>query len=370
MKNFLAHIELSKENLLHNIAAFRSVLGVEKKLVAVVKANAYGHGVKEVVAMLEGHVDYFQVDDIEELRELRKITDMPTLVLGYVLKDDLEELVKLNGIATIFDWERMQILNDIGKKNNQKVIVHVEVDALLGRLGLLANEVEEFVLKAKELEFVSIESLYAHFADIEDSENLIHANNQQALIKSVAERLKLPFHISATAGVLSDPSNNWGGHILRLGIGMYGLWPSKRLEDEWKGKVDLEPVLGWKTKIAQIKTLPSGYPIGYGCTYITTKKTVIAIIPQGYSDGYDRKLSNNGEVLIGGKRCPVLGRVAMNMFTVDVTDVQEVSVEQEVVLLGKQGSEEITATELDERIGTISYEVVARISPLLNRITI
>jgi len=367
MKKPLSYIEISKENLLHNIATFRSILGDQKKLVAVVKANAYGHGMKEVAEIAENHVDYFQVDDIEELRELRTVTSKPTLVLGYVQKSDLEELVQLNGIVTVFDIDRLKQLHKIGKIHDQKIIVHVEVDALLGRLGIPADYVEQFVVEAKQFDYVKIEALYAHFSDIEDSENLVHANKQYEIIKSLSEKLNLPFHLAATSGILAEPSNNWGAYVLRLGIGMYGLWPSKRLEEEWNDKVQLLPVLSWKTKIAQIKTVPTNYPIGYGCSYITTKETTIAVIPQGYSDGYDRKLSNNSVVLIGDKRCPVLGRIAMNMFSVDVSDVAEVSAEQEVVLLGRQGKEEITAAELGERTGTISYEVVARISPLLKR---
>ncbi len=366
MKESLSYLEISKENLLHNISMFKDLVG-DKKLVAVVKANAYGHGMKEVVGILDNHVDYFQVDDIEELRELRTITNMPTLVLGYIQKNDLEELVKLNGIATIFDIDRLETLNEIGKNYNQKVIVHVEVDALLGRLGLLDNELEEFLSKAKQFEHIAIEALYGHFSDIEDSENLVQAHKQYEIIKGLSEKCNLPFHLAATSGVLSQPKDNWGAYLLRLGIGMYGLWPSERLQEEWQDKIKLLPVLQWKTKIAQIKTLPAGYPIGYGCSYVTTKQTIVAIIPQGYSDGYDRKLSNNSFVLIGGKRCAVLGRIAMNMFAVDVSDVLEVSFEQEAVLLGKQGIEEITAEELAERIGTINYEVVARISPLLKR---
>jgi alanine racemase len=368
MKTPLSHIELSKENLLHNVATFRALLGEKKKLVAVVKANAYGHGMKEIVKMLDGHVDYFQVDDIEELRELRKITNTPTFVLGYVLKDDLEELVQLSGTVTIFDWERMETVNEIGRKNNQKITVHLEVDALLGRLGLLPDDVEKFFLKAKELQYVSIEALYAHFSDIEDSENLVNAHKQQTSIKAIAEKLNLPFHISATAGILSDHLHNWDGYISRLGIGLYGLWPSKRLQDEWQGKVELKPVLSWKTKIAQIKKLPSNYPIGYGCSFVTVRETTIAVIPQGYSDGYDRKLSNNSFALINGIRCTVLGRIAMNMFVVDVSEAGEIFTEQEVVLIGKQGIEEITAEEFAERIGTINYEIVARISAFLKKI--
>lgn len=153
-----------------------------------------------------------------------------------------------------------------------------------------------------------------------------------------------------------------------IGIGMYGLWPSEDLRVQHKDRIELKPVMRWVSHIAQIKTLPTGYTIGYGLTYTTDRPTKIAVIPQGYSDGYDRGLSNRGEVLIHGQRCQILGRVAMNMFVVDVSHLDTVSVEDEVVLLGSQGNDSITAEELAERIDTINYEIVARISPFLNRV--
>ena len=156
--------------------------------------------------------------------------------------------------------------------------------------------------------------------------------------------------------------------LIRIGIGAYGMWPSEHLKVLYKNKITLMPALAWKTKIVQIKTLPKGSTIGYGLTYKTKKETKIAVVPQGYADGYDRGLSNKGEVLIKGTRCKILGMVSMNMFVVDVSHLKNVKQEDEVVILGRQGKEEIPAEELAKKLGTINYEVTTRISSLLPRL--
>jgi alanine racemase len=360
----LTSVTLSGENILHNISSLKRLAG-NRKICAVVKANAYGHGLKEIISLTENVVDYFQLDDIDELRLLRSYTKVPVLLLGYIMENEMEEALKLGCIPVVFEVRQLMMINNIGVKQNKKIVVHIEVDALLGRLGIPANEVRHLLNKHSQYPFIHCEYVYAHFSDLEDSNNLSHALKQHRTFLN--EIGNWPYHIAATSGLLTDSKNNWGGEIIRLGIGMYGLWPSTALQINSEKLLQLKPVLSWKTKIAQVKTLPAGFPVGYGQTYITEKETKVAIIPQRYSDGYDRGFSNNCEVLIRGSRCPVIGRIAMNMFTVDVTGVPGVTHGDEVVLLGKQGTDEITAEELAERIGTINYEIIARISPLLLR---
>ena len=368
--NSLSSIELSRENLLHNISVVRNLLGPDKKLIAVVKANAYGHGMREVASIIESHVDYFQVDDFQELVELRKQTQKPILVFGYMANDEVLVSVRdYNATLGIFenDPKRFEQINEVGRSLGKKINVHIEVDALLGRLGVLAKDAKECVEQIRRYEHISIEALYGHFSDIEDSGDLSHAHAQCEALRKASEEAGVPYYISATSGILADPKNNWGGSMVRLGIGLYGLWPSERMREVGGSNITLKPVLTWKTKIAQIKILPKDYPIGYGRTVITHKETKIAVIPQGYSDGYDRGLSNKGEVLVRGVRCKMLGRVAMNMFVVDVSHMPEVFREDEVVIVGVQGNEEISAEELAEKAGTINYEIVARVSALLPR---
>ena len=178
-------------------------------------------------------------------------------------------------------------------------------------------------------------------------------------------------HISASSGAMVYEKNGGKSSLIRPGIMLYGMWPSEDLGKRFKKHgLKLKPVLRWVTHVVQVKTLPKNHPIGYGLTYITKKPTKVAIIPQGYSDGYDRGLSNKGEVLIQGQRCQVLGRVAMNMFVVDVTHLRNIKNEDGVVLLGRQGKEEITTEELAKHLGTINYEITTRILTLLPRVIV
>lgn len=371
----LSYIEISKPNLTNNFQAFRSFIHPETAIVCVVKGNAYGHGQSEVAALLDQVVDYFQVDDFQELESLRKITQKPILVLGYVAKNALEEAIRLNGIISIYDEERLHLIDKIAKDLGVRPKVHIKIDASLGRQGILLDEVGEFANSLKQYEHIEVDGVYAHFANIEDTTDFSHAQKQidafdQAIRQFEENGFKnLKRHISATSGILAYDKAEGRNDIVRLGIGLYGMWPSPDLRVKYENNYfTLKPIVKWVTHVAQVKTVPANYSIGYGLTFVTAKPTTIAIIPQGYSDGYDRGLSNTGEVLIQGKRCPVLGRVAMNMFAVDVSHLAHVNAEEEVVLIGDQGEERITAEEIADKINTINYEVTARISPLLPRI--
>ncbi len=371
----LSYLEISKEKLLHNFALLKSLVKTETKIIAVVKANAYGHGQNEVAGILEEVADYFQVDDLMELKLLRKISQKPILVLGYVAQDEIGEALQLEGTLSVYSINQITKIEEEAKKFGKKVVVHVKIDAELGRQGVLADEVQDIIEVLKKSENISVEAVYSHFANIEDTTDFSHAQKQ---IDSFAKALKIfqengfeniKTHMSASSGIMVYEKNEGISDFVRPGLGMYGMWPSIDLEKRFENEnFLLKPVLRWVTHVAQVKILPAGHSIGYGLTYVTSKPTKIAIIPQGYSDGYDRGLSNKGEVLIGGTRCPVLGRVAMNMFAVDVTHLENVKTEDEVVLLGFQGEENISAEEIAEKIETINYEITTRISPLLPRV--
>lgn len=372
----ISQITVNKENLLHNLNQLKKVLHKNVGTIAVIKANAYGHGQNEVAKVIEKHVDYFQVDDLAELSSLRKVTKKPILVFGYVKNDELEQAIKLGGILGIYDLKRAQILNEIGSKINKKIKLHIKVDAHLGRQGILLENLPDFLNDFKKLRNVKVTGVYSHFANIEDTSDFTHALKQidtfQKAVMLFEKRGYKNFakHMSSTSGVMVyDQFTNYF-NLVRLGIGLYGLWPSEDLKNRFGETIELKPVMEWKTWVAQVKEVPKGFTIGYGLTYMTPIKKKIAVVPQGYSDGYDRLLSNTGEVLIKGKRCRVLGRVAMNMFMVDVTRIKDVKVEDEVVLLGKQGKEEITAEEIARKINTINYEVVSRVNPLLDRVVV
>jgi alanine racemase len=384
MTTALSFIELSKKNLIHNIKQFKSLAKKGTKFSVVIKSNAYGHGQNLVAKILDPYVDYFQVDSIEELLLLRKTSKKKTFVLGYVQKTDLLKVIKLSCILTIFSVEQLRELNKIVQKLKIKQEIHIPVDAYLGREGFLLSELPKVFAEIKKCRFIKLTGIYAHFANIEDTTDFSHAKKQ---IKEYEKALKLAgdfgfknplrlgeaglqTHISATSGLLVYEKEKGIHPLVRLGIGVYGMWPSENLRKLYENKIELKPVLAWKTKIAQIKILPKRSTIGYGLTYKTKKETKIAIIPQGYADGFDRGFSNNGFVLIGGTKCKILGRVSMNMFVADVSHLTKIKPEDEVVILGRQGKEEITAEEMARRIGTINYEITTRVSPILPRIVI
>jgi len=372
MNKDLSRIEISRKNILSNVESFKNYLNSETKMVAVVKANAYGHGLAEVAPVIENYVEYFQVDDLLELREIRKISNKKTLVLGYVSEKELEEAVVLNGILAIYDIERMGILNKIGKRLGVKPKIHIKIDALLGRQGILTKDLPKFLKDIKDYKNISIEGVYSHLSSVDINDHS-HTNKQMGIFEKSYHMMKqagyknLITHISATAGVLENERGFGDSRLVRLGIGMYGMWPEKSFQKKYGKKINLKPAMRWVSHIAQVKTLPANHPIGYNLAFVTKKITKIAVIPQGYGDGYDRGFSNNCYILVRGKRCRVLGRVAMNMFVVDVSNVFGVKAEDEVVLLGSQGKEEISAEELAKRLGTINYEITTRVSPLLPR---
>ncbi len=364
----LTRIELSRGNALHNVRQFRELLHPDVAIACVVKGNAYGHGLEEMVRILEDEVDYFQVDDLAELRRLRQWSGKPCLVLGYVATSELSEAVELGCELAVYDLGRLEILQRMPRRAR----VHLKLDIYLGRQGVLERDLDAFLQRAREFDNVEFVAAYTHFANIEDTGDRAHARAQidgfrRAMRQIEVAGLTLRTHLSSTSGALAYERELGQNAIVRIGLGTYGMWPSEMLRAQ-NENLQLRPVMRWVTHVAQVKLMPPKYPIGYGLTYRTAGETRVAIIPQGYSDGYLRALSNRGSVLIRGTRCRVLGRVAMNMFAVDVSHLPDLRAEEEVVLLGAQGDDEISAEQLAEQIGTINYEVTTLVSPLLPRI--
>lgn len=366
-------ITLSKSALLHNLSEIRTYLGDRKKIISVVKANGYGHGMEQVVSVIEKHTDAFAIDDVQELIQLRKLTNKDIYILGHVCKEDIEEILINKGISVVYDKTMLEIINQTAATRNEVAEINIKLDAFLGRQGILMEELPVLLKRLSQLRNVKLRGIYTHFSNIEDTKDVTHAQRQIDQFKKACLLLKeqgyslIEKHISSTAGILIyDQAEALCTHV-RLGIGLYGLWPSEDLKSQYQSSISLKPVLSWKSCIAQVKEVPAHFPIGYGCTYITKEPTTIAVVPQGYSDGYDRGMSNKGEMLVRGKRCPVLGRVAMNMCVIDVSGIEDVRVEDEVILIGSQGNENISADQVAARSDTISYEVVARISPYIQR---
>ncbi len=374
MNNSLSYIEISKENLIHNIKQFKGLLKRETKIAAVIKANAYGHGDKEIAKIATSYVDYFQVDSIEEAERVRSVSRKPILIFGYTNEDGIKRAIKISAILSGFDLVHLLLINHVAVSLKKKVKVHLAIDSYLGREGIMPSQVENIIKEIKNLKNIILDGVYSHFANIEDTMNTTHAYRQIDIYHKCVEIFKangypnINTHISATSGILVYEKGDNLHSIVRLGIGLYGLWPSEHLEYLNKKKITLKPVLKWITHVAQVKVIPANYPIGYGLTYITKKATKIAVIPQGYADGLTRSMSNNGEFLIRGKKAKILGRVAMNMIVVDISSIKDVMADDEVVIIGTQNKSQITAEEVAKRMNTINYEVTTKISALLPRI--
>lgn len=370
--NHLSEIQIDKAALRHNLARMRTLTPADVHVAAVVKGNAYGHGLEEVVRAVDGHVDLFQVDDVAELAALRKVTATRTMVLGYIPRHSVGEAVALRAELGVWDLERLPLIQRAGDELDTKVKVHVEVDSLLGRLGVMPSQLRVFLEEVSRYPSIEIVGVYSHFANIEDTTDLVHAHDQAALHHEAVDTARafgwpnVRGHISATSGMMTIEQEGRPNELVRLGIGLYGMYPSGALERRYKG-LNLVPAFRWVSHLAQVKTLPARHPVGYGLTFIARREMRVGIVPQGYSDGYDRGLSNIGEVLVRGIRCPVIGRIAMNMFAIDLDAVPEAVPEDEVVLLGEQGNDRVSAEELASRTGTINYEVTTRVSSLLPR---
>lgn len=377
---YLQWVEIDSNALSHNVRIFRKLAGPKRKLLAVVKANAYGHGLLEVARLIRKNgIDWFGVNTLEEGISLRQaaITE-PIIVLGYVPLNCLEEAVSGDLRLTVFNYETVEVLNRIAAKLKKKVYIHIKVETGTNRLGVLVSDLVPFARSLKKNTCFVIEGLSSHFANIEDTTSHDYPRRQLELYRAAMKKLdrlgiNVKFrHMSCTASCLlfREPELN----LARVGIGLYGLWPSKETLVSWlitrKKPVSLRPVLTWKARVAQVKRIPSGSYVGYGCTYQTTRPTTLAVVPVGYFDGYDRGLSNVAHVLIRGKRAPVRGRVAMNFIMVDVTDISGVTVEDEVILIGSSGHEKISADDLAALAGTINYEIVSRIGCHVPRVVI
>jgi len=374
----LQWIELARASLSHNLKQFRTLVGPEPKLLAMVKANAYGHGMSRIAPLvLSEGADWLGVHSLEEGIALNELgTKAPILISGYVALSDLEEAVARGLRLTVYNPETVDRLGRICRDRRLKAYVHVKVETGTYRQGVESEGLETMLERLQGHPGIVLEGISSHFADIEDTTDHTYARRQLASFHRVLSGfekrgVRIPIrHMSCTAAAILFPETHFD--LLRVGIGLYGLWPSKEtyvscLQQNRK-PVTLLPVLSWKARIAQVKHVPKGAFVGYGRTFRATRPARLAVIPIGYSDGYPRHLSNIAHVLIAGQRAPLRGRVAMNFIAADITDIPGVEVEDTVVLIGRSGEDEVTADMLAAWGGTINYEIVSRLHPGIPRI--
>ena len=375
----LTWIEIDEAALASNLRYFRSRLARDVSLQAVIKSNAYGHGLEQVarIAARSG-ADSFGVHTAEEALQVSHLQlGKPVLVLGYVGPAQAQTAVAAQADVTVYNITSLEALSAAARAAGRVIGCHVKIETGAGRQGIMPHDLDAFLDALARFPALSLAGVSTHFANIEDTTDHRYARLQLERFQELSEavRRRAPEarrHCACSAAILTMHETSFD--MVRVGIGLYGLWPSKEtlLSCLLHGREEapLRPVLTWKTRIAQIKTLPAGSFVGYGCSHRTARPTRLAVLPIGYADGYDRRLSGIGRVLVGGSRAPVLGRICMNMMMVDVTDAEGAQTDAEVVLIGRQGSEEIGVEQIAGICNTIVYEIVARISPQIVRVVV
>jgi alanine racemase len=365
-------IDIDKASIGHNYRAFRKLIGKRTKLLGVVKSNAYGHDLIEFSKELARlGVDCLGVDSLVEGTALRKAgVKTPILVLGHTLPVLFGEARKKNIAVTISNFDTLRESLRL-PKNKEPLRVHVKVDTGMHRQGFQLHEctalLDQLGSSASQL---IVEGLYTHFAE---AKNPRSGDNTRRQIKEFvqwitafrAAGLDPMTHASATGGAMLYPAAHYD--MVRIGIGMYGLWPSSEAERALSGKMKLKSVLSWRAVVSEVKSVKKGDRVGYDLTEMLTRETKLAVIPVGYWHGFPRLLSSKGRVLIHGKTARVVGRVSMDMVVVDVTDIPKVASGDKATLIGKDGKEEIKASELAQFGATTHYEIVTRLNPLMKR---
>ncbi|MCG9967633.1 alanine racemase [Pelotomaculum terephthalicicum JT] len=363
--------EIDLDAIANNVREIRRVTKSTAKVLAVVKANGYGHGAVEVsrVALANG-ASWLGVARISEGVALRKAgLEAPVLVLSYIPPEQAGEVVRHRLSQAVYTREMALVLAEAAARRGTRAKVHIKVDTGMGRIGLMPGpDIVEEILRMAKIPNLEIEGIFTHFADA-DAADKHYTNMQLERFLGITEELRrggldIPLKHAANSPALMEMPE---AHLdmVRAGIIVYGLSPSDRFK---QSSLKLIPAMSLKAKVAYVKKVPAGFKVSYGCTFTTVQPTVIATLPLGYADGYPRSLSSKGEVLLNGRRSPVIGRVCMDQIMVDAGSASDIKMGDEAVIIGRQGDEEITADETAMKLGTINYEVVCMISLRVPRI--
>jgi len=371
--------EINLKAFKHNLQNLKTALGSKTEIMAVVKADAYGHGALPCArTAIESGVGYLGAGVIEEGIELREngIKD-PVLILGGIFADEVADLVHHN-LSTILSTSHLaEALSKEGKKQGKTVNIHIKIDTGMNRLGVYPEDLLALTKKIGGLPNLKIEALSTHFSSADD-EDLSITNQQIELFKNALNKLTnagiIPSltHLSNTSAIFRFPESH--SKMVRPGLILYGALPSPILNSvvqnfcENENLKNFEPVMQWKSRIILLKSVQKGQALSYSRKYFTQKDSRIATIPIGYADGLSRRLSNNMEVLVKGKRVPQVGTICMDMSLIDVSEVPDVQIGDEVVIFGKQGEEVIQVEELAQKANTLPYEILCNVGKRVPRI--
>jgi len=364
-------IEIDKSDLHFNFKKIKEYIAKDIKIMLVIKSNAYGHGKVEIAKEIQKDgISQVAVDSLEEGIQLRQAGIKGNiLILGNIFPFENFQVAMAHSLTpTICSISQLLALENLAVRLNKKINFHLSVDTGMGRIGSTSEVAYSILQKTSQVSELSMVGMYTHFA-VADTD-LIFTQFQLDNFTKIVEFARLNLGLSFVAHVANSAALFKSKHthldMVRFGLALYGLMPFKTSERFLK----LKPVLSWKARITFLKRVPSGFSISYGRTFVTNKASIIATVPVGYGDGYNRLLSNKGNVLVHGKRCPIVGRITMGMTMVDVTDVKNVALGDEVVLIGSQGKEQIKTDELAKIQNTINYEVTCAISEHVPRIVV
>jgi alanine racemase len=361
--------EINLDAIAHNVKAYQKHVGPEVEVMAVVKANAYGHGAAPVArAALAAGATRLAVHRLNEAVELRQAgLTAPILIMGYTPPEGAEQIVRWELTPSLITLDFAQTLAAQASAAGKQISVHVKVDSGMSRYGLMPAEVLEFTRALRQIPGLKFEGLFTHFATA-DSLDQTHVRRQLAEFRKVlstlqAGKFEIPcVHAANSAAAMTLPESHF--NAVRVGIAMYGMDPS----DEWPPVFKIKPALCLKSTVCRVRDLPAGAGISYGRTYVSDTPMKAALVPVGYGDGYHRILSNKASVLIHGQRAPIRGRVCMDQFVVDITHIPEVQIGDEVVLVGSQDGAVIRPEEIAKLAGTINYEVTTSLLPRVPRL--
>ncbi len=370
MNYYNVQADVDLDAIRHNILEMKKHIRQTTKLLAIIKADGYGHGAIAVAKALDDLTDYYAVAHTPEAVELRRYgIDKPILILGYCAPEEFETLLTHQVTVNIFRLEDAQKLSEVAARMNQTAKVHIKIDTGMNRIGFPCNrEAIETICKIAALPNLYLEGIFTHFAKADEKNKDAfeqQVNQFRYMLGSLeAEGVTFPIRHAANSATIMEVGD-LELDMVRSGISTYGLYPSDEVE---KTSADLKPAMALRSRITYLKTVPAGAGIGYGWTYITEREMKVATIPVGYADGYKRALSNQGKVLIHGKSAPIVGRVCMDQFMVDVSEIPDVAIGDVVTLFGTDGEERIPVEELADASASFNYEFVCGLTRRIPRV--
>lgn len=360
--------EIDVDAIEHNLKELKKCISSDTLCCAVVKADAYGHGAVTIAELLSDKVDFFAVASADEAMELRSSgIDNNILILSYTHSDDYEELINNDVRLTVYNKERAKKISETAKRLGKVAKIHIAVDTGMTRIGFTPDEDSvKAVCEISRLENIELEGIFSHYACADMTDKTV-SDKQTALYKDFVEKcnnagVSFSIHHMCNSAGISEFDEHFD--MVRMGISLYGLYPSDEID---QSKIKLVPAMTYKSHIISIKDVDENVGISYGHTYKTTENRRIATVSAGYADGYPRALSGCGRVIINGKYAPIVGRVCMDMFMIDVTDI-DCDVTDEVILFGSDGNLTVSAEEIGEKSMSFNYEVICGVSRRIPRV--